>query len=362
MRRWDRSTPSRVKSTPGNPAGTRRSTNRDRRHGLKSSPSSWAVSRRSIGCTPISITRVQGRDEPCSSGGTGARQNIPGPSVSACPSSLIVWIAVGQCVQRSGRGEPYLPVVEGLGRLVRDSRHRQASRSSSATRHRGWTRYSIVRFPPAYRPVRNPRSNSGQMAGELTHAIEALTAVKPLVLVLEDLHWSDHRQSSSSRGWAAGRIMRGSLSSAPIASPNWSTWDLRCCASSRASRALSGRRDRAVALERGSHRPIHRSRQNLKYNVRTQRRASNIGVAIRCSSFISSSTSKAAAGCSNATADGPWISEAAGAGFRSGHASDAGREIRSIGLVSNAGGCSKSPASSAARSRRRSSHMRRTRM
>jgi predicted ATPase len=30
------------------------------------------------------------------------------------------------------------------------------------------------------------------MPGELTHAIEALTAVKPLVLVLEDLHWSDH--------------------------------------------------------------------------------------------------------------------------------------------------------------------------
>jgi tetratricopeptide (TPR) repeat protein len=104
-----------------------------------------------------------------------------------------VWIAVGQCVEQYGRGEPYLPVVEGLGRLVRDSRDREASRvvehhapswldslSGSSGSHRHT------------RPVRNPGSNSGQMPGELTHAIEALTAVKPLVLVLEDLHWSDH--------------------------------------------------------------------------------------------------------------------------------------------------------------------------
>src|SRR4029453_1871770 len=33
---------------------------------------------------------------------------------------------------------------------------------------------------------------SGQIAGELTNVIERLAAVKPLVLVLEDLHWSDY--------------------------------------------------------------------------------------------------------------------------------------------------------------------------
>src|SRR5262245_58016714 len=104
-----------------------------------------------------------------------------------------IWIAAGQCVEQYGRGEPYLPVVEGLGRLVRDSRDREAARIAEhhapswldpLTGSSGFHRRS--------RPVRSPGSNSGQMAGELIHAIEALTAVKPLVLVLEDLHCSDH--------------------------------------------------------------------------------------------------------------------------------------------------------------------------
>jgi hypothetical protein len=31
------------------------------------------------------------------------------------------WIATGQCVEQYGRAEPYLPVVEALGRLARES-------------------------------------------------------------------------------------------------------------------------------------------------------------------------------------------------------------------------------------------------
>ena len=104
-----------------------------------------------------------------------------------------VWIAAGECVDQYGHGEPYRPVVESVARLVRDSRDPDALRvvedhapswldqlaASSRARHRP-------------RPGRHPWSSSGQMAGELTDVIEALAAVRPLVLVLEDLHWSDH--------------------------------------------------------------------------------------------------------------------------------------------------------------------------
>src|SRR5581483_1069558 len=37
-----------------------------------------------------------------------------------------------------------------------------------------------------------PASSRDRMVRELNEAVEALTAETPLLLVLEDLHWSDH--------------------------------------------------------------------------------------------------------------------------------------------------------------------------
>ena len=39
-----------------------------------------------------------------------------------------VWIAAGQCVEQYGAAQPYLPVIDGLGRLCRDSRNADAAR------------------------------------------------------------------------------------------------------------------------------------------------------------------------------------------------------------------------------------------
>ena len=101
-----------------------------------------------------------------------------------------VWVLTGQCVEQYGRGEPYLPVVEGLERLIRDSRHSDALRVVEA-RAPSW-------FERRTGTSRAPRTRQAQgaappwsIAGELIDAIEALAAVTPLVVVLEDLHWSD---------------------------------------------------------------------------------------------------------------------------------------------------------------------------
>src|SRR5262249_45375472 len=89
-------------------------------------------------------------------------------------------------------GEPYLPVIEGLERLMRDPRYPDAMRvveahipswfearpgHPRARRHRRMTGPTI----------RDP----GHTVGELIDALEALAAVTPLLVLLEDLHWSD---------------------------------------------------------------------------------------------------------------------------------------------------------------------------
>lgn len=102
-----------------------------------------------------------------------------------------VWVAAGQCVEQYGRGEPYLPIVEGLERLIRDPHYPEAMRVVE-DRAPAWLPWSAAHSRQPRRATRDAEPNPAQMAGELTEAIEALAAVKPLVVLLEDLHWSDH--------------------------------------------------------------------------------------------------------------------------------------------------------------------------
>lgn len=99
-----------------------------------------------------------------------------------------VRIARGQCIEQFGAGEPYLPVLEALGRLARDpyAGIGRVLRDCAPS----W----LAHFPmldsaagDLPRPVRPER-----MLRELTDAIEAFTAAEPLILVLEDLQWSDN--------------------------------------------------------------------------------------------------------------------------------------------------------------------------
>jgi DNA-binding winged helix-turn-helix (wHTH) protein/predicted ATPase len=104
------------------------------------------------------------------------------------PASRPVWIARGQCLQRYGAVETYKPVLEALGRLaaapggsrVVDALERLAP--SWLAQLPGLSRSS----PPA-----TGEMTAGRMIWELATMLEALTADAALVLVLEDLHWSD---------------------------------------------------------------------------------------------------------------------------------------------------------------------------
>ncbi len=106
-----------------------------------------------------------------------------------------LWIGQGQCIEHYGSGEAYLPVLEALGRLCRDPEKGQAFRAFLSQRAPTWA----VQMPWLFRAEdlhTLQRQTAGatreRMLREFVEAVEILTADQPLILVLEDLHWSDY--------------------------------------------------------------------------------------------------------------------------------------------------------------------------
>ncbi len=104
-----------------------------------------------------------------------------------------VWIGRGQCVEHSGAGEAYLALLEALNRLCRGP---QGELAIAHLRQQapGWlAQLSGVLTVPERQElqgVQAPVSNQ-HFQRELADALEALSAARPVVLVLEDLHWCD---------------------------------------------------------------------------------------------------------------------------------------------------------------------------
>src|SRR5262245_7367399 len=98
-------------------------------------------------------------------------------------------IARGHCLEQYGGGEAYLPVLEAIGRLARDD-------------GAGDVGGILVRHAPTWVPLlpalgtdcaAAPAESPGssRMLREMADAVEVLTRAMTLVLVLEDLQWSD---------------------------------------------------------------------------------------------------------------------------------------------------------------------------
>src|SRR5215475_11017806 len=105
-----------------------------------------------------------------------------------------VMIARGACLEHYGVAEAYLPVLEAIGRLLREPGSDRAIRL-------------LEKYAPTWvlqLPWLAPRDDrealrrelvgvtKERMLREMSEALEALTTDTALVLVLEDLHWSDH--------------------------------------------------------------------------------------------------------------------------------------------------------------------------
>lgn len=112
----------------------------------------------------------------------------------------------GQCTQHYGIGEPYQPLLEAIMRLC--------SQPGGAGLVPVLERYAptwLAQLPALLPPERHAtlrRTVAGttrqRMLRELTDALEAATTQIPLVLCLEDLHWSD----ASTLDWIAAFAQR----------------------------------------------------------------------------------------------------------------------------------------------------------
>jgi DNA-binding winged helix-turn-helix (wHTH) protein/tetratricopeptide (TPR) repeat protein len=105
-------------------------------------------------------------------------------------SSLL--IAHGQCIEQHGEGEPYLPILEALERLC--TRPHGVALVELLRRHApSW----LLQLPGLLEPAecealerRLGAASRERMLREIAAVVTALP--EPLVLLLEDLHWSDH--------------------------------------------------------------------------------------------------------------------------------------------------------------------------
>ncbi len=107
------------------------------------------------------------------------------------PRSVIV--ARGSCFEQHSVPEPYLAIIEAIGSVVRSARGVQAQAA-------------LVRYAPTFVAQvpqlvsdaqlsevsrRAAFGNESRQLRELSEALEAMCSEHPLVLVLEDLQWSD---------------------------------------------------------------------------------------------------------------------------------------------------------------------------
>src|SRR5215475_12231483 len=113
--------------------------------------------------------------------------------VASLATQREVRVGRGQCVETYGEGEPYLPMLEALGQLGQSS-HREALLTVLQRYAPTW----LVHLPALLGDDERERlhrqlqgATPTRMLRELAEALEALTTTVPLVLVLEDLHWSD---------------------------------------------------------------------------------------------------------------------------------------------------------------------------
>src|SRR5215471_6268264 len=111
--------------------------------------------------------------------------------VRSIASDRRIRIARGQCLEQYGPAEAYLPVLEAIGRLCREHGNMVDVLRSHAPM---WLLQLPSLVTASEREVFR-REVAGatreRMLREMSESLEVITGDLPLVLVLEDLHWSD---------------------------------------------------------------------------------------------------------------------------------------------------------------------------
>ena len=112
--------------------------------------------------------------------------------VKGIASDQTIRICRGQCLERYGTNEAYLPVLDGIARLCRE----QPKVVDVLRAHAPMWLLQMPSLISASDRELLGREVIGatreRMLREMGEALYALTSEQPLVLILEDLHWSDY--------------------------------------------------------------------------------------------------------------------------------------------------------------------------
>jgi len=115
------------------------------------------------------------------------------PASSLKPLAPSFWLGRGQCVEQHGAGEAYLPLLEALGRIGRAPDGEQFI--TILQQHAPTWLVQMPALVGAEQLETLQRRVLGatreRMLREMVDALEALAVQRPIVLLLEDLHWAD---------------------------------------------------------------------------------------------------------------------------------------------------------------------------
>jgi DNA-binding winged helix-turn-helix (wHTH) protein/predicted ATPase len=123
--------------------------------------------------------------------GTGASST---QTSSIQPPTPNLWIGRGQCIEQFGAGEAYLPVLSAFGQFCREPQRHQLA-TILAQYAPTWLAQMPALLTAAEFKVPQPTIQGAtreRMLREVAEALEALTVETALILILEDLQWSDH--------------------------------------------------------------------------------------------------------------------------------------------------------------------------
>jgi predicted ATPase/DNA-binding winged helix-turn-helix (wHTH) protein len=117
-------------------------------------------------------------------------------------------IARGRCLEQYGEGEAYRPALEAAGRLIRED---ASGMLAAIVRRHAPTWAALLPALGDAPPGAATATTPARVLREATDALEVVTQEAPLVLVLEDLQWSDPSTLDLIRAIAARREARGLL-------------------------------------------------------------------------------------------------------------------------------------------------------
>jgi DNA-binding winged helix-turn-helix (wHTH) protein/tetratricopeptide (TPR) repeat protein len=126
-------------------------------------------------------------------GGIGKSALVESFVKAVAATSDPVLIAIGQSVEQYAQREPYMPVLEALGRLSQGPFARDLLSAMRSVAPSWLAQFPAFQGPTDVERLRRWHADTTphRMLREFSGLVEALAAERPLIIVLEDLHWSD---------------------------------------------------------------------------------------------------------------------------------------------------------------------------